>query len=107
MAKGKASPSFENFENYKGGTTSLSDLKGKYVYVDVWATWCGPCKKEIPFLKEVESQYHGKNIEFVSISVDDGRGFKAKTKELALEASKKGWRKMIAEKEMGGIQLFL
>lgn len=106
LAKGKASPVFENYENYKGGKTSLSDLKGKYVYVDVWATWCGPCKKEIPFLKEVENQYHGKNIEFVSISVDDGRGFKAETKELALEASKEGWRKMIADKDMGGIQLF-
>ena len=54
MPKGSPSPAFNNYENYAGGTTSLSDLKGKYVYVDVWATWCGPCKAEIPFLKEVE-----------------------------------------------------
>jgi len=99
---GKPSPVFENYENYKGGTTSLSDLKGKYVYVDIWATWCGPCKREIPSLKEVEKTYHGKNIEFVSISVDNGRGYKEKT----VEASKEGWKKMIAEKELGGIQLF-
>lgn len=99
---GKPSPNFENYENYKGGTTSLEDLKGKYVYVDVWATWCGPCKREIPSLKEVEKDYHGKNIEFVSISVDNGRGYKNKS----LEASKEGWKKMIAEKEMGGVQLF-
>lgn len=103
---GKPSPEFKDFENYKGGTTSLSDLKGKYVYVDVWATWCGPCKKEIPALKTIESKYHDKNIEFVSISVDDGRGFKAATKELAFAASKAGWKKMIADKDMGGIQLF-
>jgi len=103
---GKPSPTFDDYENYKGGTTSLADLKGKYVYVDVWATWCGPCIAEIPSLKKVEKAYHGKNIEFVSISVDDGRGFKAENKELALAASKKGWKKMIAEKEMGGIQLF-
>ncbi len=99
---GKPSPTFDNYENYKGGTTSLSDLKGKFVYVDIWATWCGPCKREIPFLKEVEEKYHDKNIEFVSISVDNGRGYK----DRSVEASKEGWKKMIAEKKMGGIQLF-
>jgi thiol-disulfide isomerase/thioredoxin len=98
----QASPAFVNYENYKGGNTSLSDLKGKYVYVDVWATWCGPCKAEIPSLKKVEKEYHDKNIEFVSISTDNGRGYKNKS----AEASKEGWKKMIAEKEMGGIQLF-
>ena len=41
--------------------------------MDIWATWCAPCKAEIPFLKEVEKKYHGKNIQFVSISVDDAR----------------------------------
>lgn len=79
-----------NYENHKGGTTSLADLKGKYVYIDMWATWCGPCKKEIPFLKEVEEKYHGKNIEFVSISVDK---------------NKDAWTNMVTEKELGGIQL--
>ena len=95
MAKliGSPSPKFTNYENYNGGTTSLDDLKGKFVYIDVWATWCGPCKVEIPHLKKVEKEFHGKNIAFVSISVD---------KEGAHEA----WKKMIAEKEMGGIQLF-
>lgn len=91
--KGNPSPTFVNYENYKGGTTSLSDLKGKYVYVDVWATWCGPCKREIPFLKEVEGKYHGKNIEFVSISIDQERDHDK-------------WKKMINDKELGGTQLF-
>ncbi|NNL16066.1 MAG: TlpA family protein disulfide reductase [Flavobacteriaceae bacterium] len=102
IPQGTPSPIFKNYENYKGGTTSLSDLKGKYVYIDIWATWCGPCKREIPSLKKIEEQYHGKNIEFVSISTDNGRGYKEKT----FEASKVGWKKMISEKEMGGIQLF-
>ncbi|ETN96434.1 Thiol-disulfide isomerase or thioredoxin [Zhouia amylolytica] len=93
LAKGNPSPSFDGYENYKGGTTSLEDLKGKYVYVDVWATWCGPCKREIPFLKEVEKEYHGKDIEFVSISVDKA-------------ADKEKWKQMVADKELKGVQLF-
>ncbi|REE08183.1 TlpA family protein disulfide reductase [Winogradskyella pacifica] len=98
--KGSASPAFENYENYAGGNTSLSDLKGKYVYIDLWATWCGPCIKEIPALKKVEKQYEGKNIEFVSISVDEGRGYKGDAAE-----AYKGWKKMVNEKELGGMQL--
>ncbi len=89
----KPSPAFENYENYNGGTTSLKDLKGKFVYIDVWATWCGPCKAEIPHLKTLEEKYHGKNIEFVSISVDSEKDHDA-------------WKKMIQDKGMGGTQLF-
>jgi len=93
VAKGQPSPKFVDYENYAGGTTSLDDLKGKYVYVDVWATWCGPCKREIPFLKEVEKNYHGKNIEFVSLSIDKQKDHDA-------------WKNMINDKELGGIQVF-
>lgn len=97
---GAPSPTFENYENHAGGKMSLSDFKGKYVYFDMWATWCGPCIKEIPSLKEVEKQFKGKNIEFVSISLDEGRGYKG-DKAAAYE----GWKKMVKEKELGGIQL--
>lgn len=91
LVKGKPSPVFA-YENHKGGTTALKDLKGKYVYVDVWATWCGPCKAEIPFLKKLEADYHDNNIEFVSISIDTPNAYEA-------------WKKMVVEKELGGIQL--
>ncbi len=91
--KGSSSPKFSNYENYNGGSTSLDDLKGKFVYLDVWATWCGPCRQEIPFLKEIEKEFHDKNIEFVSISVDDKEDYNI-------------WKQMIAEEEMGGIQLY-
>ena len=74
LIPGKVSPTFD-YENHKGGKTSLNDLAGKYVYVDVWATWCGPCIREIPSLKEVETDYHGKNIEFVSISIDAAKDY--------------------------------
>ena len=50
---GAMSPSF-NYDNYKGGKTKLEDFRGKYVYIDVWATWCAPCRAEIPFLKNLE-----------------------------------------------------
>lgn len=93
FAKGTVSPVFNNYENYKGGTTSLSDLKGKYVYIDVWASWCKPCINEIPSLKLLESEFHGKNIEFVSISVD---------KENAHDA----WSQMVKDMDLKGIQLF-
>lgn len=97
IKKGMKSPEFINYENYKGGTTSLSDLKGKYVYIDVWATWCGPCIAEIPSLKKVEALYHNKNIEFVSISID--------VKDRPVYNYDK-WRQMIEEKSLGGVQLF-
>ncbi|MDO6597997.1 TlpA disulfide reductase family protein [Oceanihabitans sp. 2_MG-2023] len=99
---GQPSATFKDYENFAGGTTSLADLKGNYVYIDIWATWCGPCLAELPALKEAEKEYHGKKVSFVSISVDNGRGYKNRS----FEASKEGWKKMITEKEMGGIQLF-
>ena len=101
LPAGAPSPEFVNYENYNGGTTSLKDLRGKYVYVDVWATWCGPCKAEIPNLKKLEEEYQGKKIAFVSISVDDTR----RSGGGSMEAVKTKWRAMIADKKMGGIQL--
>lgn len=91
ITKGNPSPTF-NFENHKGGTTSLEDLKGKYVYIDVWATWCGPCIREIPSLKEVEKDYKNKNIQFVSISIDEPKDYEK-------------WRNMVEEKELVGLHL--
>ncbi|ANW95246.1 hypothetical protein AXE80_02630 [Wenyingzhuangia fucanilytica] len=93
LKKGDLSPEFNNYENFKGGTTSLKDLRGNYVYIDIWATWCPPCKAEIPYLKKLEKKFHKKNIKFVSISVDR-------------KNAKSAWKKMIEEKEMGGVQLF-
>lgn len=89
---GKPSPTF-TYENHKGGTSSLSDFKGKYVYIDVWATWCGPCLAEIPHLKKVEAAYHDKNIVFVSISIDAKKDHQK-------------WKEMVTQKQLGGEQLF-
>jgi thiol-disulfide isomerase/thioredoxin len=88
---GTASPHF-NYENHKGGMTKLEDFKGKYIYVDVWATWCGPCRAEIPHLKKTEEAYHGKNIEFVSMSID-------------AQKDHDKWKKFVDDKQLGGVQI--
>jgi thiol-disulfide isomerase/thioredoxin len=93
LAEGMDSPKFANYENYNGKTTSLDDLQGRYVYIDIWATWCEPCKAEIPFLKKLEDKYHEKKIAFISISIDS-------------EKDHNIWKEMVAEKELSGIQLF-
>jgi len=93
FAKGKASPKFSNLENFAGGTSSLDDYRGKYVFIDVWATWCRPCIAEIPALKQLDEDYKEKNIAFVSISTD-----KIDKHDV--------WKNMITEKEMSGIHLF-
>lgn len=71
LVKRTPSPKFFDYENLiDGGTASLDDFKGKYVYIDLWATWCSPCRAEIPFIRKLEEDYHDKNIAFVSISMD-------------------------------------
>lgn len=91
LNEGDPSPKF-NYPDQNGNNVSLDDLKGKYVYVDVWATWCGPCKKEIPYLKEMDEAYKDKNIAFVSLSIDK------------MEHRDK-WLKMIEDEDLGGIQI--
>ncbi len=76
----------------EGEQVMLSDLKGKKIYIDVWATWCGPCIKEIPSLKTLEKELHQENIQFVSVSIDT-------------QEDKEKWSTFIDEKELTGLQL--
>lgn len=86
---GNFSPGFV-YEDVNGKKVSLESLRGKYVYIDIWATWCSPCRREIPHLEKLEEYFAGKNICFVSISTDKDR---------------EAWKKMVKENEMEGIQL--
>ncbi|WP_461533684.1 TlpA family protein disulfide reductase [Sinomicrobium sp.] len=91
MLEGNPAPEVV-FEDTEGTTIALSELKGKYTYIDLWATWCGPCKKEIPSLKKVAKAYEGKNIQFVSISIDK-------------EEDRGKWQDFVRDNDLNGIQL--
>ena len=93
IAPGQPCPDF-SFADNTGKMVTLADLKGKFVYIDMWATWCGPCKGEMPSLLELEKRFEGKDILFVSLSID-------KNKDIEL------WKQTIENMGLGGIQLHL
>lgn len=76
-----------------GKMVALSDFRGKYVLVDVWATWCGPCHAELPHLIKLEEEFHGKDIVFVGVSLDENRDLQK-------------WKNMLIDKGLKGTQLF-
>lgn len=82
------------FEDPNGDSVSLSDLRGKLVFINVWASWCNPCIAEIPYFKELQKDYQERNIHFVSISID-------------MQNDKDVWKNILEEKQMTGIQLIM
>lgn len=93
LSLGKRCPDF-SFKDISGEYVSLSDLQGKFVYIDLWATWCGPCRGEFPALKLLEDKLKGKDIFFVGISIDKNDDIDS-------------WKKMVQTEKLGGIQLHL
>ena len=68
--KGAAAPDFQ-LTSLDGKTVKLSDLRGKAVVLNFWATWCGPCKIEIPWLSDLQTQYQSQGVEIVGVAMDD------------------------------------
>ncbi len=88
---GKGDPAI-NFTaiDLDGKAVNLETLKGKVIYIDLWATWCGPCTQEMPFYEKLRQKYKdNNNVAFVSLSVDDNLGL---------------WHKNVAERKADGNQ---
>jgi len=68
-----AKPANLNFtiKDVQGKNVRLSDYKGKVILLDFWATWCGPCKIEIPWFVEFQNKYGPQGLQVVGVSVDD------------------------------------
>lgn len=89
LAIGKEAPIFE-FPTVDGEMVNLKEFRGKYLVVDFWASWCGPCRNEIPHMKDLYEVYKGKDIEFLSVSIDK---------------SKNAWKKAMRQEDMAWPQL--
>lgn len=69
VAVGVEAPDF-TLQQPNGEMLSLSDLRGQYVLIDFWASWCGPCRRENPNVKKVYDKYHEKGFEILGVSLD-------------------------------------
>lgn len=92
FAEGEAGFNF-SYPDVAGKQVAFNDLKGKVVVVDVWATWCGPCKAEIPHMKKLEEEMHGKDVLFLGVSVDEAK-------------DKEKWQEFVKKESLGGTQIF-
>ncbi len=72
IRQGKKAPEF-SYPEITGDSISLADFRGEIVYIDVWATWCGPCHVEIPAFTTLVDEYSDKPIRFLSVSVDENK----------------------------------
>ncbi len=68
--RGKAAPEF-SLKTLDGRTVKLAELRGKVVLLNFWATWCGPCKVEIPWLNDFSTRYRQQGLEVVGVSMDN------------------------------------
>ena len=101
------------YPDMNGKKVSLSDFKGKVVVVDVWATWCGPCKGELTFLKKLEEEMHGQDVVFIGVSVDEAKDrqkwadFVKNENLLGVQLHASGWGQIAKDYKIKGIPRFM
>ena len=88
---GKPSPAL-SATDIDGKVWTLEDFRGRYVYIDMWATWCAPCRREVPYLKALAEKFQDAHIVFLGLSVD---------------SDKAKWEDMVRGGSLSGVQLYL
>ena len=69
VAVGKPAPPY-TATRLEGGLVSIAEQRGKVVLLNVWATWCAPCREEIPYLQSLHTEHHARGLEVIGVSVD-------------------------------------
>ena len=91
--RNQPAPDF-NFEDVNGKMVKLSDYRGKYVLLDVWNIYCGPCMNQVPYLRKLEPELEKMGVVTIGVSCDP-------------QDIKDKWRKTVKEKQMAGIQVIM
>ncbi len=89
LSVGQPAPNF-TLTDINGNKVSLSDFAGKVVYLDFWASWCGPCLQQIPSARELKKRMEGKDVVFLYVSLDEDQ---------------EAWKKKVAEEKLEGVHL--
>jgi len=72
-SRGQAASDFA-LKSLSGANVRLSEHRGEVVLVNFWATWCGPCRQEMPLLNQIYQRYHGVGLELLGVNIDDTGG---------------------------------